>query len=163
MTRKPVPVRQEDLFAQVPPPPSRSVSRPGLPAIPADLWDRLARSAFRSRFHLGEPERAYLNEKGESAVLLHGQDFIAKRLAPAHPARDGRQTPWKGHPVFVAQHATATCCRSCLQKWHGLPKGVGLDAAQQAYVLAVIAAWIARDSQRAFAPGPQGAGEESGR
>jgi hypothetical protein len=162
MTRKPVPARQGDLFASVPPA-SPPVARTVSPAIPADLWDRLARSAFRSRFHLGPQERAYLDEKGESAVLLHGQDFIAKRLAPAHPARDGRQTPWKGHPVFVAQHATATCCRSCLQKWHGLPKGIGLDAAQQAYVLAVIAAWIKRDSQHAVAPGPQEAGEVSGR
>ncbi len=24
----------------------------------------------------------------------------------------------KGHPVFVAQHATATCCRECIRKWH---------------------------------------------
>ena len=146
MTRKPIPAQQDDLFAlALPPLPSQEA----LPAIAPDLWERLARSAFRSRFHLGVQERAYLEEKGERAVLLHGQDFIAKRLAPAHPARDGRQTPWKGHPVFVAQHATATCCRGCLHKWHGLPQGVALDAAQQVYVLAVIAAWIEREAARA--------------
>ncbi|MBO1328912.1 DUF4186 domain-containing protein [Acetobacter suratthaniensis] len=146
MTRKPIPAQQDDLFAlALPPPPLQEA----LPAIAPDLWERLARSAFRSRFHLGVQERAYLEEKGERAVLLHGQDFIAKRLAPAHPARDGRQTPWKGHPVFVAQHATATCCRGCLHKWHGLPQGVALDAAQQVYVLAVIAAWIEREAARA--------------
>ncbi|MFT8891392.1 MAG: DUF4186 domain-containing protein [Acetobacter papayae] len=163
MTRQPTPARQEDLFAQAPPP-SKPVSVPSVQtAVPADLWNRLARSAFRSRFHLGAQEHAYLEEKGEDAVLLHGQDFIAKRLAPAHPARDGRQTPWKGHPVFVAQHATGTCCRGCLHKWHGLPEGVALDAGQQAYVLAVIAAWIERDRRRALAPGPRGAGKTSGR
>lgn len=146
MTRKPIPAQQDDLFAlALPPPPLQEP----LPAIAPDLWERLARSAFRSRFHLGVQERAYLEEKGERAVLLHGQDFIAKRLAPANPARDGRQTPWKGHPVFVAQHATATCCRGCLHKWHGLPQGVALDAAQQVYVLAVIAAWIEREAARA--------------
>ena len=163
MTRQPTPAQQEDLFAQAPPL-SKPVSVPSVQtAVPADLWNRLARSAFRSRFHLGAQERAYLEEKGEDAVLLHGQDFIAKRLAPAHPARDGRQTPWKGHPVFVAQHATGTCCRGCLHKWHGLPEGVALDAGQQAYVLAVIAAWIERDRRRALAPGPRGAGKTSGR
>lgn len=146
MTRKPIPAQQDDLFALALPPPRLQEA---LPAIAPDLWERLARSAFRSRFHLGVHERAYLEEKGERAVLVHGQDFIAKRLAPAHPARDGRQTPWKGHPVFVAQHATATCCRGCLHKWHGLPQGVALDAAQQAYVLAVIAAWIEREDARA--------------
>ncbi len=29
----------------------------------------------------------------------------------AEPRNDGKQTPFRGHPVFTAQHATATCCR----------------------------------------------------
>ncbi len=33
-----------------------------------------------------------------------------------------RQTPFRGHPVFIAQHATATCCRECLAKWHRIPR-----------------------------------------
>lgn len=146
---------QNDLFPR----------RPVVPqaAVPAELWDRLARSAFRQRFYLNAQDLAYLCEKGLPLVLEHGQDFIARRLAPALPLKDGRQTPWKGHPVFVAQHATGTCCRGCLHKWHGLPEGVALDAGQQAYVLAVIAAWIERDRRRALAPGPRGAGKTSGR
>lgn len=80
--------------------------------------------------------------------MEHGGDFIARRLAPANPARDGRQTPWKGHPVFVAQHATATCCRSCLQKWHGMPKGRELAPVEQQQVLAVIEQWLLRELQK---------------
>ncbi|MCP9485713.1 MAG: DUF4186 domain-containing protein [Gaiellaceae bacterium MAG52_C11] len=40
--------------------------------------------------------------------------MIAQRVAPAAPRKDGKQTPYRGHPVFVAQHATATCCRTVL-------------------------------------------------
>lgn len=110
--------------------------------VPAELWEKLARSAFRQRFHLNAQDMAYLREKGLPLVLEHGQDFIARRLAPAVPHKDGRQTPWKGHPVFVAQHATGTCCRTCLAKWHNLPSGRRLTAHEQAYVLSVLAHWL---------------------
>ncbi|HKC28744.1 MAG TPA: DUF4186 family protein, partial [Jatrophihabitans sp.] len=72
-------------------------------------------------------------------------------LAPAEPAKDGKQTPYRGHPVFVAQHATATCCRTCLQRWHGIAKGSQLDAAQRGYVVDVIVRWIERELSSAGA------------
>jgi hypothetical protein len=115
---------------------------------PDDIFAALARSAFRRRFSLGERERDYLRAKGLPLVLDHARDFIAKRLAPAEPANDGRQTPWRGHPVFVAQHATATCCRSCLQKWHAIDKGRELSADEQAHIVGVIDRWLrTQDSQ----------------
>ena len=111
--------------------------------IPGDaLFERLARSSFRSRFRLSERERAYLEAKGFEAILSHGRDFISGRLAEARLANDGRQTPMRGHPVFVAQHATATCCRSCLAKWHGIPPGRPLGGAEQVYVLGVVERWL---------------------
>lgn len=78
------------------------------------LFARLARSTFRSRFHLGTKERQYCWDKGAETIDKHAADFVAARLAPAHPVNDGKQTPMRGHPVFIAQHATATCCRGCL-------------------------------------------------
>ncbi|NDL65256.1 DUF4186 domain-containing protein [Acerihabitans arboris] len=108
------------------------------------IWDRLQRSAFRSKFRLNEKDLAYLRNKGTAVVLSHARDFIAARLAPALPAKDGKQTPWRGHPAFVAQHATATCCRGCLEKWHGIPKGQALGAAEQDYVVRLIALWLER-------------------
>jgi hypothetical protein len=108
-----------------------------------DVFSALARSAFRRRFHLGDVDRGYLETKGRDVVLAHAHDFVDRRLAPAQPARDGKQTPWRGHPVFVAQHATATCCRGCLEKWHGIPRGHELTTAERAHVVAAIARWLA--------------------
>ena len=79
--------------------------------------------------------------------MEHAADFIEKRLAPASPARDGKQTPMGHHPVFIAQHATATCCRGCLQKWHGIAKGRALEATERAYILEVIRRWLAREEE----------------
>lgn len=131
---------QDDLFAR------REVAPQA--AVPAELWTKLARSAFRRRFHLNAQDMAYLREKGLPLVLEHGQDFISRRLAPAAPLKDGRQTPWKGHPVFVAQHATGTCCRSCLAKWHALPSGRRLSEGEQIYILSVLAQWLQREMAR---------------
>ena len=108
------------------------------------LFDRLDHSSFRSQFRLHEREQDYLTRKGLAVILGHGADFIAKRLAPAYPLRDGRQTPWRGHPVFIAQHATGTCCRRCLSRWHNIPPGTALTVDQQQYVLKVIEIWLRR-------------------
>lgn len=105
---------------------------------------RLGRSKFRSGFALGADERGYLARKGLGTVLSHGRDFVGRRLAPAEPPNDGRQTPWRGHPVFVAQHATATCCRGCLSKWHGIPKKRKLTEEEIDYVLALIGGWLSK-------------------
>ena len=107
------------------------------------LFQALARSSFRSRFKLGSQDANYLKDNGLAVIMKHAADFIRERLAPAAPKNDGRQAPWRGHPVFVAQHATATCCRSCLVKWHDFPKGVELSADQQAHVLKAIERWLA--------------------
>ncbi|WP_066531571.1 DUF4186 domain-containing protein [Sphingobium sp. EP60837] len=106
------------------------------------LFSRLARSSFRSRFRLNTKDEAYLRERGIETVLVHAADFVGKRLAPAAPKNDGKQTPMRGHPVFIAQHATATCCRDCLSKWHAIPPGQELSAQQQTYVVGVIEHWL---------------------
>jgi hypothetical protein len=109
-----------------------------------ELFEALGRSAFRRGFRLRDQEAAYLREKGLDTVLGHARDFVAKRLAPAQIANDGRQTPRRNHPVFIAQHATATCCRGCLEKWHHIPKGRALSDREVQYVVAVIGHWLAR-------------------
>src|SRR3954453_19263362 len=114
---------------------------------------KLAKSPFRSRFHLGRADVKYAREKGIDTIMSHASEMIATRLAPAQPPNDGKQTPMRGHPVFLAQHATATCCRGCLAKWHALPKGRELTGDEQAYVVRVIARWIA-EQERAAPPRP---------
>jgi hypothetical protein len=112
-----------------------------------DLFSALARSEFRSRFRLGPKERAYLAEKSLPTILEHGRQFIQDRLAPAEPKNDGRQTPMRGHPIFIAQHATATCCRGCLEKWHRIPAGHPLTDEEIEHVLAVLARWLSEGSR----------------
>jgi len=107
-----------------------------------DIFNDLPRSAFRGRFHLGPKERDYLESRGLERVLIEAEELIARRLAPAAPLKDGKQTPYRGHPVFIAQHATATCCRGCLAKWHDIPRGEALTDEQQAHVIAVLERWL---------------------
>jgi predicted Fe-S protein YdhL (DUF1289 family) len=116
-----------------------------------DLFTALARSRFRSKFRLGPAEIKDLHRHGLAAILGHAAGFIDERLSPAEPEKDGRQTPWRGHPVFIAQHATATCCRGCLAKWHGIPAGVELNQEQKAHVLKVLERWL-RSHERVSEP-----------
>ena len=110
-----------------------------------EAFARLDRSAFRRRFRLTEPLRRYVAEKGMETIRRHAQDFVRDRLALAHPANDGRQTPMRGHPVFVAQHATATCCRGCLEKWHQIPRNRELTTKEVDYIVDLLMAWVKRE------------------
>lgn len=78
-------------------------------------------------------------------IRQHAMDFIAKREAPAVIPNDGKQTPMRGHPVFIAQHATATCCRECIRKWHKMQPGRELSQIQQEYLVDVIMTWIQKE------------------
>jgi len=116
------------------------------------LFTALGRSRFRSRFRLGSDERRYLDQKGLATVLEHARRFVTERLAPAAPRNDGRQTPMRGHPVFLAQHATGTCCRGCLAKWHAIPVGKPLLEGEIDYVLQVLRNWLERQLSSSDAP-----------
>jgi hypothetical protein len=107
-----------------------------------EVFRRLAESSFRRKFVLRDRELAYLQTWGLPHVMKQARELIKKRLAPAAPLNDGRQTPWRNHPVFVAQHATATCCRGCLAKTHGIAKGHALTDEEMAHVLSVLERWL---------------------
>lgn len=108
------------------------------------LFERLAKSAFRSRFRLTQKDKSYIVAKGMATIRRHAIDFVTKHLAPAVIPNDGKQTPLRGHPVFLAQHATGCCCRSCLSKWHHIPAGKQLTEEEQQYIVAVLMTWIER-------------------
>ena len=111
-------------------------------------FQKLAASAFRSRFHLSETDRRYIAEKGMEPIRRHCGDFIRPRLAPANPPNDGKQTPMRGHPVFKAQHACACCCRDCLEKWWQVPKGTEIPPERQSGMVDFLMAWIERELRR---------------
>ena len=106
------------------------------------LFERLAKSAFRSRFRLTQKDKAYIAAKGMATIRRHAIDFVTKRLAPAVIPNDGKQTPMRGHPVFLAQHATGCCCRGCLLKGHHIPAGRQLTEQEQQYIVALLMTWI---------------------
>ncbi len=119
----------------------------GIKMVTEDIFERLNRSDFRRRFRLRTAEILYVRQKGTAVTRKHAEDFISKRLVPAQIANDGKQTPMCGHPVFIAQHATATCCRQCLYKWHRISPGIELTVEQQRYVVDLIMEWICRQSR----------------
>ena len=105
----------------------------------------LSKSKFRSRFHLNEKMKDYCKEKGYKTIREHAYTFINERLKDENPKNDGSQTPMKGHPVFIAQHACACCCRGCLEKWHGIPKGRELSDEEVQFIVSLLMKWIERE------------------
>ena len=112
-----------------------------------DILDKLKLSKFRNSFHLKEKDKLYVKEKGIEEIRKHAYNFITTRLAPSYIPNDGKQTPTKNHPVFIAQHATATCCRSCLYKWHKIPKNRKLTEAEINYIVDLIMEFIKREME----------------
>lgn len=106
---------------------------------------KLQKLKFRSGFHLTKKDIDYINEKGLDVIRTHAADFVAKRLAPAEILNDGKQTPMRGHPVFVAQHACACCCRGCLNKWYRVPQGRALTRTEQQKTVNLLMAWIEKE------------------
>lgn len=109
------------------------------------IMEQLAKSKFRRSFHLKEKDKLYVREKGIERIREHAYDFVKKRLAPCVILNDGKQTPMRGHPVFISQHATATCCRGCLEKWHRIKKNKELNNYEIDYIVSIIMEWIKRE------------------
>ncbi len=109
------------------------------------ILEKLNKSKFRSSFHLKEKDILYINNKGIDTIRNHAIDFINNRLSSANILNDGKQTPYKGHPVFIAEHATATCCRGCLEKWHHIPKNIELTTENKKYIIELIMTWIRKE------------------
>lgn len=107
--------------------------------------ESLSRSKFRSSFSLREKDYIYIKELGLEKIKQHAYDFVNLRLAPAIISNDGKQTPMKGHPVFIAQHACACCCRGCLSKWHHIPEGRGLTNNEINFIVTLIMTWIVKE------------------
>ena len=107
-----------------------------------NVINKLQKSKFRSSFKLKQKDIDYINEKGMSMIKRHAVDFINQKLAPANPEKDGKQTPMKYHPVFIAMHACACCCRTCLYKWHKIPMNKELTKDEKNYIYGLLIYWI---------------------
>ncbi len=107
------------------------------------LAQRLAKSKFRSRFKLvGKDLEIAKVQLSKGELREKAEQWLEKKLFCANPVNDGKQTPMRGYPVFVAQHATATCCRGCLEKWHRISQNRPLTNEERELVLDIIIRWI---------------------
>lgn len=108
-----------------------------------ELLTSLNKTKFRGSFHLNCKMKGYVQDKGYDKIESDAYDLITKRIAPAVIANDGKQTPMKQvHPVFIAQHATGTCCRGCLERIHHIEKDRELNVEEIDYIVKVIMLWI---------------------
>lgn len=112
-----------------------------------NILSRLSKSKFRSSFHLKEKDIEYINKKGLDVIRSHAYDFLNKNIR-VKIAKDGKQTPMHGHPVFIAEHATATCCRGCIEKWYKFPKEKELNDEEIDFLVDIIMKWIAIEVKR---------------
>ena len=116
--------------------------------------ERFKKSKFRSSFHLFKKDKEYVLEKGYPIIKLHAIDFLTKRLAPYPTLNDGKQTPMRGHPVFIAQHATATCCRKCLKKWYHIPDNIKLTEEEINDLVDIIMVYIYNEVNNLYGINP---------
>lgn len=113
------------------------------------ILNRLKNSKFRSSFHLNKKMKEYVNNKGMDVIRRHAYDFVNQRLKIYDKNKDGKQTPLRqGHPVFTSQHATATCCRGCIEKWHHIPKEKTLNDIEIDYIVNIMIEWIEKEYQK---------------
>ena len=109
------------------------------------LLDSLAKTKFRGSFHLNNKMIEYVNNKGIDKIEQDTIDIIIKRLKTKLD-NDGKQTPMKQvHPTFIAQHATGTCCRGCLNRIHHIDDNKELSEKDIEYIKEVIIKWIRRE------------------
>lgn len=106
------------------------------------ILNRLSKSKFRNSFKLKDKDILYIKAKGINTIKRHAHDIIAKRLSTYSATADGKHTPMRGHPVFIAQHATATCCRGCLYKWYRIDKKRDLTDKDINFIVNLIMLWI---------------------
>lgn len=112
-----------------------------------DILARLSKSHFRSSFKLKPKDIEYINKKGMDVIKCHAYDFLNKNIRKKIE-KDGKQTPMHGHPVFIAEHATATCCRGCIEKWYKYPQTKDLTDEDIDYLVNIIMKWIETEYER---------------
>lgn len=98
---------------------------------------QLKREYIRHHFwHKTVDEKAdkHARRKGRVKLRCAARIRIQNSIGAALPARDGQQTPMEGNIIYYAQHATACCCRTCLEYWHAIPKGRELTNAELDYL-----------------------------
>jgi len=119
-------------------------------------FESLKREWIRHHFwHVSIDEQAerHARRKGKNGLWSAVEKRLNRSVGVAQPFRDGQQTPWKGNIIYYAQHALACCCRTCMEYWHGIPKGVELSPEQLDYFGKLVKLFIEERMPRLQAEG----------
>jgi Domain of unknown function (DUF4186) len=111
----------------------------------AFTFSQLRRERIRHHFwHLAFDEKAlnHATRKGRRALNEAARQRIETSVARAGMAFDGRQTPRSGNTLYYAQHATACCCRRCIEYWHAIPADRDLDADEVRYLTSLVISYL---------------------
>jgi hypothetical protein len=79
---------------------------------------------------------------GLTRLRADAESVIRKSVGPhQHPAQ-GRQTKWDGNIIYYGQHATACCCRRCIEVWHGIPRNRDLTEDEVRYFIELLCVYM---------------------
>jgi hypothetical protein len=96
------------------------------------IFDSLKKELFRHviwHMKINQTALKKASEKNDDELRIHVKSILQKRLI--NPFQDGRQTPVNGNEITnYAQHATATCCRKCIEVWHDIPEDATISNEQ---------------------------------
>lgn len=109
------------------------------------ILNKISKSKFRSSFHLRKYMIDYIDKLGMETIRCHAYDLITSRIKTYNKDNDGRQTPMKNHPVFIAMHACGACCRGCLEKWYSIPKERNLTDSEINHLVNIVCLWIEKE------------------
>lgn len=135
-------------------------ARIGKEADPDVVFSELRREYIRTVFFEAPFDAAAKHEArnlGLAGLKTRVRPLLAKKIGPAHIFRDGTQTRKEGSALFYAQHATATCCRKCLDYWYNVERGRDLTDEELDRCEWLVLSYLDRRSAELFAEDVDGA------
>lgn len=104
----------------------------------------LAKTKYRRQYVLSPKLKEYCRQTGMEKLRRKAFEIVREKVSSPYYKGEGRQTPLDGHPIYIAMHATGTCCRTCLEVWHSIVSGRRLTEKDIIYIVDTIMEWIKR-------------------
>lgn len=117
-----------------------------MPPMSVDtLFYRLSLCSDRTKHTLSYEqtfdEISMVYTKTKEELFNDAMQIIGEKIK-IKPKNDWYQTPYHGHPVYIAMHATASCCRICLGQWYNISERGTLTIVQMKYIADILLKWI---------------------
>jgi hypothetical protein len=110
------------------------------------IFDSLNKELIRNVFWNTKIEDVAIynaKKKSRSEIREEAKTLLSRRVGKLNTFIDGRQTPLgKENIVNYAQHATATCCRKCMDAWYKIPKENELTEVQLEFCTDLVMSFV---------------------